>query len=49
VSLSSTTKEQSLQLAAYGIALMIVLIYVSFYANDGRKYTSYVPKSRRLK
>jgi hypothetical protein len=23
-----------------------VLIYMSFYANDGRKYTSYVPKSR---
>jgi hypothetical protein len=26
-----------------------VLIYVSFYANDGRKYMSYVPKSRQLK
>jgi hypothetical protein len=41
--------EQSLQLAVYGIALIIVLIYVSFYANDGRKHTSYVLKSRRLK
>jgi hypothetical protein len=26
-----------------------VLIYVSFYANYGRKYMSYVPKSRQLK
>jgi hypothetical protein len=42
-------REQSLQLAVYGIALTIVLVYVSFYANDGRKYMSYVLKSRRLK
>jgi hypothetical protein len=42
-------QEQSIQLAVYGIALVIVLIYVSLYANDGRKYMSYVPKSRRLK
>jgi hypothetical protein len=26
-----------------------VLIYVSFYVNDGRKYMSYVPKSSELK
>jgi hypothetical protein len=42
-------REQSLQLAVYGIALIIVLIYMSFYANNGRKYTLHVPKSRQLK